>query len=150
MPDSKLGLWREVYAAGMKNSAIFGLPFLLSVAAPLRAADRMAAGQWQFTMTTEGSPHGATHCVSPAEAGGVNGDSKAGRAYAEKAASGHCTVKAYSAAGATVSYSLACGDRTIESRSTYHGDHFDGTLRTTTEGKTVTTTVKGQRLGACP
>ena len=58
----------------MKNRAISTLLFLLA-AGPLRAADRMVAGQWQFTMTTEGSPHDATHCVSPAEAGGVNGDS---------------------------------------------------------------------------
>jgi Protein of unknown function (DUF3617) len=134
----------------MKNFAICGLLFLAAAALPLRAADRMVAGQWQFTMTTDGSPHGATHCVSPAEAGGVNGDSKAGRAYAEKAASGRCTVKAYSAAGETVSYALVCGDRTIESRATYHGDHFDGTMATTTGGKTVKTTVKGQRLGPCP
>ncbi len=131
----------------MKFAAV---TLLFLIAAPLRAAERMAAGQWQFTMTTDGSSRGVTHCVTPAEAGGVNGDSNAGRAYAEKAASGHCAVKSYAAAGETVTYSLSCGDRTIESRSTYHGDHFDGTLTTTTAGKAVRTAVKGQRLGPCP
>src|SRR5947199_2515235 len=130
-------------------TSLYGL--ILAATPPLRAADRMAAGQWEFTMTTDGASHSASHCITPAEATSVNGDSKTGRDYAEKKATGPCKVKSYNIQGNTVSYSLACGDRSIDSTQTYHGDSSDGVLKiTTADGKVVTTTVKARRLGACP
>jgi len=111
----------------------------------------MAAGQWEFTMTTAGASHTASHCISAAEANSVNGDSKTARDYAEKKANGHCTIKSYDVHGNTLSYSLVCGDRSIESTATFHGDTSEAVLKTTTaDGKAVTTSVKARRLGACP
>ncbi len=68
---------------------------------------------------------------------------------AEKKAEGRCTVKSFTAAGSTVEYALACGERTIRSKTVFHGDTSEGTLTTTMDGKAVTTEVKARRLGAC-
>lgn len=125
----------------------------LAVAATpsLRAADRMQTGNWEFTMTSNGASTTLSHCVDAEEAGGVNGDAKAARAHAEKKAKGRCTIKSYDIQGNTVTYSLVCGDRTIDSTATFHGDSSEGTLKTTTaDGKVDIKTVKARRLGACP
>jgi uncharacterized protein DUF3617 len=117
---------------------------------PLRAADRMQPGKWEFTMTSNGTSSALNHCIDAAEAAGVNGDVKAARAAAEKKAKGHCTIKSYDIQGSTVKYSLACGDRTIDSTTTFHGDSSEGVLKTTTaDGKVDTKTVKARRLGPC-
>jgi len=114
------------------------------------AAERMATGQWEFTMTTDGSTHAMKQCITAEKANEVNGDSKSGREYAEKNAKGRCTIKSYEIAGDTVSYSLTCGSRDIQSVTTFHGDSSEGVLTTTDEGKPVRTQVKARRLGACP
>jgi hypothetical protein len=124
---------------------------LLAAATPLWAADRMAAGQWEFTMTGDGGSRTFSQCMTPDQANEANGDTKTARAYAEKKAKGRCTIKSYDIQGNTVKYSLACGDQTIESSTTYHGDSSEGTLKTTTpDGKVATRTVKAHRVGACP
>jgi hypothetical protein len=109
----------------------------------------MASGQWEFAMTTDGSTHTSSQCITAEKANEVNGDSKSGREYAEKGAQGRCAIKSYVAAGDTVSYSMTCGNREIESTSTFHGDSSDGFVATTTDGKIVRTQVKARRLGAC-
>jgi hypothetical protein len=122
----------------------------LVISTPLRAAERLEPGQWEFTLTTDGASHTSAHCVTPAEAGQVNGDVAAARAAAEKKAAGHCTVKSYGIRGETVSYSLACGNRTIDSVTTFHGETSEGTLTTTVQGaKPAVTHVKARRVGAC-
>lgn len=118
--------------------------------ASLNAAERMASGQWEFTMTTDGSTRTMSQCMTPDKTSEVNGDSKAGRERAEKNAKGRCTIKSYDIAGDTVSYSLTCGSAEIESVTTFHGNTSDGSLLTTTDGKTTRTQVKARRLGACP
>ncbi|HEX4966398.1 MAG TPA: DUF3617 family protein [Thermoanaerobaculia bacterium] len=125
---------------------------LIAAATPsLRAADRLAAGKWEFTITTDGVSHTNNHCVTPAEANEVNGDAKTARDYAEKKAKGRCTIKSYDIQGNTVTSTLICDDRTIDSTITFHGDSSDSVLKTTTaDGKVATTTVKARRLGACP
>ncbi|HEV7507386.1 MAG TPA: DUF3617 family protein [Thermoanaerobaculia bacterium] len=110
----------------------------------------MAPGKWEFTMTSNGVSSTLNHCIDAEEAGGVNGDAKTARAYAEKKAKGRCTIKSYDIQGNTVTYSLVCGDRTIDSSTTFHGNSSEGTLKTTTaDGKVDTKTVKARRLGAC-
>ena len=116
----------------------------------LRAAERMASGQWEFTMTTDGSTRTMSQCITAEKASEFNGDSKSGRDYAEKSAKGRCAIKSYEIAGDTVSYALSCGTTRIESITTFHGDTSDGSLVTTTAGKSVTTQVKARRLGTCP
>ena len=128
-------------------TSLFGL---ILTSASLRAADRMQPGQWEFTLTTDGNSHTAAHGIAPVEAREVNGDTKSGREAAEKKASGHCTVRSYAIQGDTVSYSLTCGNRTIDSITTYHGETSDGSLTTTVQsGKAVVTHVVARRVGAC-
>jgi hypothetical protein len=47
-------------------------------------------------------------------------------------------------------FTMTCGDRTIRSTSTYHGDRYEGVLKTKTATEETTTEVKARRLGACP
>jgi hypothetical protein len=127
------------------------LSALMAFAAPpLRAADRIMAGQYDFTMTTEGKTQTSTRCVTPDEAKSINGDAKAGREYTEKAARGACTVKAYDVTGNTVSCTMACGTDVVRASSaTYHGDSFEGDTTTTAGGRTHTAHTKAKRVGAC-
>jgi hypothetical protein len=131
----------------LSPAALCGLLFFC--APHIYAAERLASGQWEFAMTTDGSTRTISQCITAEKAKEVNGDSKSGREYAEKGAKGRCSVRSYDVSGDTVSYSLMCGSTQIESVQTYHGDSSDGTKTTTTDGKTVKTQVKARRLGAC-
>jgi len=96
---------------------------LLAGALSVRAAERMAAGQWEFTMTGTGEPRILKQCITPDQANEMNGDTTTARAFAEKRAKGRCTT----------------------------GDTSEGTQTTTTaDGKVDTRTIKARRLGACP
>jgi hypothetical protein len=89
--------------------------------------------------------------MTPEQANEMNGDSQTARGFAEKRNKGRCTIKSYDIQGNTVKYSLVCGDRTIDSSTTFTGDTSVGTLTTTTaDGKVDVRTVKARRLGACP
>jgi len=115
------------------------------------AADRMSAGQWEFTMTGPDGSRTMKQCMTPDQANEMNGDTKTARGFAEKRTKGRCTIKSYDIQGNTVKYSLVCGDRTIDSRTTFTGDTSEGTLTTTTaDGKVDLKSVKARRLGACP
>ncbi|HEV7669081.1 MAG TPA: DUF3617 family protein [Thermoanaerobaculia bacterium] len=130
-------------------SSIGWLLFLFSPA--LHAADRMAVGQWDFDLTTDGTTHTSKHCVTPEEAAGVNGSVTSAREHSAKsAAHGHCALTSFEIQGDKVSYALACGTRTIESQATYHGETFEGILTTSNAGKVTKTSVKAHRVGACP
>jgi len=93
------------------NIVLIGV--LLGSLFPAQAGDRIAGGKWEAAMTTDGETRTVSFCVSAAEAAAINGDSKSGREFAEKKAGGRCAISAYEIKGDTVSYSLACGDRTI-------------------------------------
>jgi hypothetical protein len=116
----------------------------------LSAAERMAAGKWEFVMTTDGHAHTMSQCITAEKASQFNGDSKYGREQAEKDAKGRCTINTYEIAGDTVSYSMTCGATQIDSVTTFHGDTSDGSLVSTSAGKSFKTQVKARRLGACP
>jgi len=117
----------------------------------VRAAERMAAGQWEFTLTGNGDSRVMKQCITQDQANEMNGDTATARGFAEKRAKGRCTIKSYDIQGNTVKYALICGDRTIESATTFTGDTSEGTQTTTTaDGKVDTRTIKARRLGACP
>jgi Protein of unknown function (DUF3617) len=129
------------------------LVVFVSRSARLQAAERMTTGQWEFTMTMKGASHSSKSCVTPDLAAVANGDSRTGREAAEKNAAkskSPCTVTDFTAEGDTVSYTLTCGDRTIRSTATHHGDRYEGVLKTKTATEETTTEVKARRLGACP
>jgi hypothetical protein len=137
----------------MKNARALVFVFALTLAsAPsLWAAERMVSGNWTFEMVTTGQdPRTFTRCITAEEAGSVNGDAAAARAYAEKSAGTACSVKDFHVDGDTVSYSLTCGETTIASKATYHGDSFEGVLTTKNGDNEATTQLKAHRAGACP
>jgi hypothetical protein len=142
----------------MRSTTVLKRTFLLislggcffGLTLPLRAADRMAAGQWEFTMTGNGESRTFKQCMTPDQANEMNGDSKTARGFAEQRNKGRCTIKSYDVLGNTVKYSLVCGDRTIVSSTTFTGDTSEGTLTTTSNGQIDAKTVKARRLGACP
>jgi len=126
---------------------------LLVMATTATAADRIAGGKWEAAMTTDGDTRTVTFCISAAEAASINGDSKAGRDFAEqkaKKSGSPCVIKAYDIKADTVSYTLSCGARTITDTTTFHGDTSEGVKTVVNAGTTVTTRLKSKRIGACP
>jgi Protein of unknown function (DUF3617) len=127
------------------------LVVVLGLATRLQAAERMTPGQWEYTMTTKGESHVSKSCVTKEVAAVANGDARSGREAAERnSAKSHCKVTDFTVDGNTQTYSLSCGDRTIKSTSTYHGDRYEGVLKTKTASEETLTEVKARRLGACP
>ncbi|HMA22287.1 MAG TPA: DUF3617 family protein [Gemmatimonadaceae bacterium] len=122
----------------------------VSVAPPLRAADRLTAGQYEFTATTSGKTRTSAQCFTADDAKAINADTKAGRDYAEKAAKGACTIRTYDATGDTVSYTMACGESVTTISATYHGDSFEGDT-TTVVGTSIAkaTHTQAKRVGIC-
>ena len=47
-------------------------------------------------------------------------------------------------------HTMTCGDRTTLSTATYHGDSYEGVMKTKAGFVETTTEVKARRLGACP
>ena len=131
----------------------FGALCGLLLVMPATAADRIAGGQWEAAMTTDGDSRTVTFCISAAEAASINGDSKSGREFAEqkaKKSGSPCVIKAYDIKADTVSYTLSCGQRVITDRTTFHGDTSEGVKNVISAGTTVTTQVRSRRIGACP
>lgn len=111
----------------------------------------MTPGNWEFQLETAGmDPRTITRCIKADEAASVNGDTAAGRAWAEKQAGKGCVVKEYGVDGNTVTFRIECEGATITSKTTYKGDSSDGVLITKHEGKEITTHVKARRTGDCP
>ena len=125
------------------------LPLLMM---PATAADRIASGQWEAAMTTDGDTRILNFCINAAEAASINGDSKTGRDFAEqkaKKSGSPCVIKAYDVQADTVSYTLSCGQRVISDSTTFHGDTSVGVKTVISAGTTVTTQVRSKRIGAC-
>ena len=137
----------------MKNGKALLVVLVLALAAArgVFAAERMVTGNWSFEMETTGQdPRTFTRCISAEEAQSVNGDAAAAQAYAEKAAGGSCTVKDFVVDGDTLTYRLLCGETTILSKATYHGDSFEGVMTSKNGAAEATTHLKAHRTGACP
>ena len=150
---ARIGVQTMKVTTTIKQTLLFTsiCALLLAGALSVRAAERMTAGQWEFTLTGTGEPRILKQCITPDQANEMNGDTGTARAFAEKRAKGRCTIKSYDIQGNTVKYALSCGDRTIETTTTFTGDTSEGTQTTTTaDGKVDTRTIKARRLGACP
>ena len=134
-----------------RSTALLAAIGLTLAARPISAADRLQSGQWEVTSTSKSGDQTYKHCVTPDEAGSVNGDTRSARAYAEKKAAGRCTIKDYKVAGDEVSYVMTCGKTTIQSTATYRGDTFEGEMTTKAKGAAkVLSHIKARRLGLCP
>jgi len=125
---------------------------LLVASGPLLAGVRAVSGQWEHTMTTDGQAQSrkVSTCMTAEEAAGINGDAKTGRAYFEKKQHGPCKIKTFDVQGDTLLYVLSCGDRTIETKVTFHGETSEGVTTTKDKEGTHTMRLKSRRLGACP
>ncbi len=133
------------------SSRVLATAIALALSAPLAAADRLHAGEWEFTTShADGEPNVFKHCITADEATSVNGDSKSARAYAEKKSS-NCKIMDYRVAGDSVSFAMTCGTTSIRSTATYHGDTSEGELVSKNgSGPEVVSRVKARRIGDCP
>ncbi len=139
----------------MKNLTGLTLPSLaalLLLATPAAwGAERMQAGQWEMTSLVRGHSQTSTHCVTAQEAKAVNGTPADFRAFIEETTqAAHCKVENLKMEGNTVSYITACAQASIDSTTTYHGDHFELVMNTKGGGDSAKRQVKAHRLGACP
>jgi len=131
---------------------LLSLAALLLLATPAAwGAERMQSGQWEMTSLVRGHSQTSTHCVTPQEAKAVNGTPADLRAFIEETTqAAHCKVENLKMAGDTVSYTTACAKTSIDSTTTYHGDHFEMVMNTQGGGDSAKRQVKARRLGACP
>lgn len=139
----------------MKNRIGFTLPSLaalLLLATPSAwAAERMQVGQWEMTSLVRGHSQTSTHCVTAQEAKAVNGSPADLRAFLEETTqAAHCKVENLKMEGNTVSFTTVCAKTSLDSTTTYHGDHFEVVMNTKGGGDSAMRTVKARRLGACP
>jgi hypothetical protein len=135
-----------------KPSALFTLTALAVISTNARPAEeRMRAGLWESTMTSEGTAvtH-TTHCYTAAETELSNGSEKAIRAAVEAAAKKQksaCTLKELTVTATTVATLLDCGTSTQLIKTTYRVDSFEAVITTTPGPKMVIT---AKRIGTCP
>jgi hypothetical protein len=126
---------------------------LAPIAVPsLQAAERMRAGQWEITSTSDGQSRTNTHCDSAARVKDANGSAEEVQASLEKgAAKLHCTVEDLKVGTDSISYRYVCPQTTTTSVTTYHGDTFDSqvTSKGAAGGEHASHTT-GRRLGECP
>ena len=126
--------------------------FLLSAAGGVQALD-FQPGKWQVTSKVEMPgmpvpvpPMTSTQCMTEQEP--VPANSAQGQA---------CEILDMKTEGNTVSWKMKCNEAGGKSegsgRITYHGDSFEGSIRTKVGGAgsdmVVTTQVTGKRLGSC-
>ena len=125
---------------------------LTFAAAPLSAADRLRAGQWEITTTRPNRPTTTVkYCVGAEEATSINGDEKAGRDYSEKKSGKGCKMNEFKLNGLSASYGMTCAGMTIRSSITYHGDSYEGEqVVKPAEGPELVSHFKAKRLGNCP
>jgi hypothetical protein len=127
------------------------LAVLLGPSARLLAAERMTPGQWELTTTTKGETQVFKFCADALTLAIANGDARSGReALVKLHTKTRCTVAALKAEGSTVSYTLTCPDRTVRITETYHGDRYEGVLKTKKASEVITADYTARRLGACP
>ena len=147
MTNPSLQQARKTFAT--RARIIILLSGLVAFAAPtLLAADRLVAGQYEITSTSNGKT--SSYCASPEIAKGTNGDAKSVQAYLESSVkSSSCSIQSFDLTGDTVSYSLTCEGHTTAFRATYHGDHFESDMTSSVNGQSRTTHTTAKRVGAC-
>jgi hypothetical protein len=115
-----------------------------------QATTRMTPGQWELTTTTKGDSQVLKFCADPATLAIANGDTRSGReALVKLHSKTGCTVGDFKAEGSNVSYTLTCHNRTVQASETYHGDRYEGNLKTKLASGEVDSDYTAHRLGAC-
>jgi hypothetical protein len=116
------------------------------------AADRMKSGQWEVTISANGRSATNTHCDPPGAVKMTNGSSEEIRSALEKSAvTLQCKLQDFKMDDTNISYSYACADKTMETKTSYHdGNTFETTRTTKVGGQEQTSVTKGRRVGECP
>src|SRR5947199_2947945 len=111
----------------LKRSNLLSLAALLLLATPAAwGAERMKGGQWEMTSLVRGHSQTSTHCVTPDELKAVNGTPAEFRAFIEgTTTAAHCKVENLKMEGNTVSYTATCAKTSMDSTTTFHGDHYE-------------------------
>ena len=136
-----------------KAFALAELLCLMLAAAVLQAQDRLRAGIWENTVTSNGQSATRSHCISALETEQSNGAESSIRASIEKALAkgGKCQLKEFKIEGNTKTELLVCGSVTYFNQTTFHnGDTFETTTTRTESGIAKVTLIKGPRTGPCP
>ncbi|MDQ2927459.1 MAG: hypothetical protein ABI330_04110 [Caldimonas sp.] len=129
--------------------AFVGTLVFFATAAAL-AAPRVSGGQWEHVTVRKADSSKFAACMSDAEAASLNSDSQTARAYFEKQApSMQKAIRSFDLQGNTLSYVIVVGDRTIESKTTFHGDTSETFKTTKGPAGTDTVTIKSRRVGPC-
>jgi len=132
------------------RASVFALISIAAFSSPV--TERMTPGQWELTTTTKGETQVLKFCADAATLAIANGDSRSGR---EALVTLHTTLKTgcavgdFKAEGSALSYMLTCRNRTVWATETYHGDRYEGTLKTKKGAEEVASDYKARRLGAC-
>jgi len=130
------------------RASLFALMSVVALCA--QTTERMTPGLWELTTTTKGDSQVLKFCADSATLAIANGDTQSGREALVKLHSRTgCAVSDFKAEGSVLSYSLTCRDRTARTTETYHGDRYEGILKTKTASEEITSDYKARRLGAC-
>jgi len=130
------------------RAVVFALISVAAFSSP--GTGRMTPGQWELTTTTKGESQVLKFCADAATLAIANGDAQSGReALVKLHSKTKCAVADFKAEGSTLSYMLTCHDRTAWISETYHGDRYEGVLKTKTSSEEITSDYKARRLGDC-
>ena len=125
---------------------------VIAVASRLHAGDRMRAGLWETTVTSDGKSSTRTSCVTAAMAAESNQSVQALRESMEKSVGGTCKakVKDFTAAYSVVTTEVNCGNISYLNTTTYKGDTVETMIVRVNAGVTKKTVNVSRRVGACP
>ena len=125
---------------------------VIAVASCLHAGDRMRAGLWETTVTSDGKSSTRTSCVTAAMAAESNQSVQALRESMEKSVGGSCKakVKDFTAADSVVTTEVNCGNISYLNTTTYKGDTVETMIVRVNAGVTKKTVNVSRRVGACP
>lgn len=137
---------------GIRPIMLFAIALAFTTEASLRAGDRMRAGLWETTGTSDGKSSTRTSCVTAAMAVASNQSVQAVRESMEKSVGGTCKVKVkdFTAADSVVTTEVNCGTISYLNTTTYKGDTVETTIVSVNAGVTKKTVNVSRRVGACP
>ena len=137
----------------MKTQVLIALVCFVFAASVLKAQDRLRAGIWENTVTSNGQSATRSHCMSTSESEQSNGSEATIRASIEKALAkgGKCQLKDLKIEGNSKTELLVCGPITYLNQTIFHdGNSFETTTTRTESGVARVTLIKGRRTGPCP
>ena len=125
---------------------------VIAVASSLHAGDRMRAGLWETTGTSDGKSSTRTSCVTAAMAAASNQSVQALGESMEKSVGGTCKVKVkdFTPADNVGTTEVNCGNISYLNTTTYKGDTVETMIVSVNAGVTKKTANVSRRVGACP